>query len=99
MYVSVAIWVDILRESSAEFYASLAPRWYNAHCLSHSRMCSQALIVTHQLAEKDQFDSYLTQVLFPLRPVLSFGRSAAAEPAASVETCVWYWWKDCPYAT
>ena len=51
--------------------------------------------MTHSLAELDQFDSYLNEVLFPLRPVLCFGRSAKAEPAACVEECVWHWWKDC----
>ena len=52
--------------------------------------------MTHSLAEVDQFDSYLNEVLFPLRPVLCFGRSAKAEPAACVEECVWHWWKDRP---
>ena len=54
--------------------------------------------MTHPLAEEDQFDTYLNQALQPLRPVLTFGRSAKAEPAARIEHCVWYWWKDCPLA-
>ena len=51
-------------------------------------MCSQALNVAQQLAETDQFDSYVTRALQPVRPVLTFGRSAKAEPAARIEDCV-----------
>ena len=62
-------------------------------------MCRQALIVTQQLAETDQFDSYVTRALLHVRPALTFGRSAKAEPAARIEDCVWYWWQDFPHAT
>ena len=54
----------------------------------------KAVIVSHELAEPEHFDSYLARVLQPLVPLISFGRSAAAAPAVHPQFAVWHWWKD-----
>ncbi len=54
----------------------------------------QAFILSHELTPKDDMDTYLARQLSPLRPMISFGRAAKADPVCKSEECVWYWWKD-----
>jgi hypothetical protein len=55
---------------------------------------SQALVLTHELSRPEDYDGYLPRVLAPLRPVLSFGRSARAWPPAKVNSAVFHWWRE-----
>ena len=54
----------------------------------------QAFILSHELTPKNDMDTYLARQLSPLRPMISFGRAAKADPVCKPEECVWYWWKD-----
>ena len=66
------------------------------HCMrvhSGTRLM-QAVIVSHELAQPEHFDSYLARVLQPLVPIIGFGRAAAAPPAVEPRFAVWHWWKD-----
>jgi hypothetical protein len=54
----------------------------------------QAFILSHELSDKKDMDTYLARQLSPLRPMISFGRAAKADPVCKPEECVWYWWKD-----
>ena len=54
----------------------------------------QALVLTHELTKERDFDTYLPRRLAPLRPLLSYGRSAKAYPQADASHCVFSWWKD-----
>ena len=56
---------------------------------------AQALVMTHEGTDYRQFDTYLWRKLAPVRPLLSFGRSATAEPRTKPQYCVWHWWQDC----
>lgn len=53
----------------------------------------KALVLTHELA-KGTYDPYLSDMLWPLRPLLCFGRSAAAAPAGEAKHAVMCWWRD-----
>jgi hypothetical protein len=55
---------------------------------------TQALVLTHELSKPEDYDGYLPRVLAPLRPVLSFGRSARAWPPAKANVAVYSWWRD-----
>jgi hypothetical protein len=55
---------------------------------------SQALVVTHELSPERDIDTYLSRRLSPVRPLLSFGRSAKAFPQTRMDEVVYYWWKD-----
>jgi hypothetical protein len=55
---------------------------------------TEALILTHELTKEEDMDAYLPTQLAPLRPVICFGRSAAAPPAVPKRHAVWHWWKD-----
>jgi hypothetical protein len=46
------------------------------------------------MSENKDKDTYLATQLSPLRPMISFGRAARADPVCKPEECVWYWWKD-----
>ena len=63
-------------------------------CMRNSMHVVKAVIVSHELAEPEHFDSYLARVLQPLVPLITFGRSAAAAPAVDPQFAVWHWWKD-----
>jgi hypothetical protein len=54
----------------------------------------QAFILSHELSPKEEMDTYLARQLKPLRPMISFGRAAKADPECKTHECVWYWWKD-----
>ena len=56
----------------------------------------EALVLSHELAHPDSYDSYLVHALRPLRPLYSFGRSAAAFPPTKVRMAVMCWWQDPP---
>ena len=46
------------------------------------------------MTQESYFDTYLPRRLAPLRPLLSYGRSAQAYPQAKAMHCVYSWWKD-----
>ena len=52
------------------------------------------LILTHECANENEFDTYLLDQMFPVRPVICFGRSAAASPKVGKEQAVRHWWED-----
>jgi hypothetical protein len=54
----------------------------------------QAFILSHELSPTKEMDTYLARQLKPLRPMISFGRAAKADPECKTHECVWYWWKD-----
>ena len=54
----------------------------------------EALVLTHELQDIDRMDCYLSEVLYPLTPLLVFGRSAKAFPAEKNDKVVFDWWKD-----
>jgi hypothetical protein len=54
----------------------------------------QAFILSHEMSEPKDMDTYLARTLSPLRPMISFGRAAKAQPECKPDECVWYWWKD-----
>ena len=54
----------------------------------------EALILTHELTPEGDFDTYLARELQPLRPLISFGRSAKAFPECEPKVAVFSWWRD-----
>jgi hypothetical protein len=54
----------------------------------------QAFILSHELTPEEEMSTCLARQLSPLRPMISFGRAAKADPVCKPEECVWYWWKD-----
>ena len=50
--------------------------------------------MTHELADVDRMDGYLAETLYPLTPLLVFGRSSKAFPAEKNKNVVFDWWKD-----
>ena len=55
-----------------------------------------ALVLSHELANEKEFDTYLVNELQPVRPLICFGRSAAAPPTIAKEDAVRCWWQDLP---
>ena len=53
-----------------------------------------ALVLTHEAVPANQMDTYLWQHLSPIRPILSFGRSAKTRPCSDARVCVYHWWQD-----
>ena len=76
----------------------------HAHCVGHttvtspqcivSVLFSKALVLTHELTPEKDFDMYLGRRLAPVRPLLSYGRSAKAFPKVEARQAVYWWWKD-----
>ena len=54
----------------------------------------QALVLTHELTPSRDFDTCLARRLAPVRPLLSYGRSAKSYPQAPAKVAVYSWWKD-----
>lgn len=54
----------------------------------------KALVLSHEGAPDDTIDTYLASMLFPMRPVVCWGRSASAEPRCEPCDAIWYWFKD-----
>ena len=54
---------------------------------------AEALVLTHELA-LGTYDPYLSEVLWPLRPLLCFGRSAKAFPTCPAKHAVMCWWRE-----
>jgi hypothetical protein len=54
----------------------------------------KALILTHEMTDSSSFDSYIARTLQPLRPLLAYGRAAAAYPQVKKKHAVWHFWKD-----
>ena len=76
-------------------------------CLHVTMMCMRcirfaqkraykALILTHELTPEGDFDTYLARQLFPVRPLISYGRSAKAWPPCEPKVAVFSWWRDRP---
>ena len=63
--------------------------WVRAMC------AGQVLVLTHELEGRESQDDYLALALWPARPLLCYGRAAAAYPPAKRKTTVWQWWKEC----
>ena len=55
-----------------------------------------ALVLSHELANEREFDTYLVDMLRPVRPLICFGRAAAAPPRIEKQHAVRCWWKDRP---
>ena len=55
---------------------------------------AQALIITHELARKEEMDDFFARKLHPLEPVLVCGRSYKANPPCKACESLWYGWKD-----
>lgn len=51
-------------------------------------------MLTHELEEPGNLNTYLAQALSPLRPLYTFGRSFGAAPRIPREQAVWDFWKD-----
>ena len=51
-------------------------------------------MLTHELTPEADMDTYLARRLAPVRPLLSFGRSAKAYPRVPASVAVYSWWKD-----
>ena len=54
----------------------------------------EVLILTHELTDEGDFDTYLARELSPVRPLISFGRSAKAWPTCEAKVAVFSWWRD-----
>lgn len=51
-------------------------------------------MLTHEQATPQVYDDYLVHRLKPVRPLLTFGRSAAAFPTTGMKCAVMSWWRD-----
>ena len=51
-------------------------------------------MLTHQSAPNELWEPYLSYLLYPLRPLVLFGRDAALSPSCPKEEAVYYGWKD-----
>jgi hypothetical protein len=54
----------------------------------------KALVLSHERAKDDTVSSYLATMLFPLRPIICWGRSAACVPECDASEAIWWWFKD-----
>jgi hypothetical protein len=53
------------------------------------------LVLTHERAKAEEYATYLSRVLFPVRPLLCWGRAAMLSPKCEKEEAVRSWWKEC----
>ena len=51
-------------------------------------------MLTHELTPESDFDTYLVRAISPVRPLISFGRSAKAWPMCEPAVAVYSWWRD-----
>ena len=64
-------------------------------CVCVCSSCSvKALVLTHELTKDSDLDTYLARRLAPVRPLISWGRSAKAYPQVEVQNSVFSWWQD-----
>ena len=54
----------------------------------------QVLVLSHPLSNTEEIDSYLAERLYPVRPLVFWGRSAKAEPVVKSDLSVQSWWED-----
>ena len=54
----------------------------------------KALVITHELSPGVLFDTYLYDKCHPVRPILSYGRSAKMDPPCAPHLAVWHCWQD-----
>ena len=67
---------------------------YVVHVLSFLRLrAHEASVLTHELADVDRMDCYLGETLYPLTPLLVFGRSSKTFPAEKNDNVVFEWWQ------
>ena len=69
-------------------------RLQSVECVDSMQNNMQALILTHELTPESDFDTYLARTLKPVRPLISFGRSAKAWPPCEPSVAVFCWWRD-----
>ena len=62
--------------------------------LSVTLQAHEALVLTHELAEVDRMEGYLAETLYPLNPLVLFGRSSKAHTREKKKEVVFEWWKD-----
>ena len=93
LYTSFHCWLAILLACQAGFARRvlMCVCCLAACCVLLTRLlCSlQALVLTHELTPESDVTTYLPRKLAPLRPLLSFGRSAKAYPQAQAMHCVY----------
>ena len=53
----------------------------------------EALILTHEESKPKFFDTHLSEVLYPIRPILIQGRSYKADPPCKPEHSMYYFYK------
>jgi len=54
----------------------------------------EALVITHENTREERYDTYLSECLQPVRPLLVFGRPSKAKPGCPNWQAVYDWWKD-----
>ena len=55
---------------------------------------SKALVVSYEGSRAEDLDPYLANRLYPLQPLVLWGRTADIVPKVSKKHAVLYWWKD-----
>ena len=56
----------------------------------------EALVISHELSDTQYVDTYIARALHPVRPLISFGRSARAYPQVKAKNAVFHWWQELP---
>ena len=51
-------------------------------------------MLTHQSAPNELWEPYLSYLLYPLRPMVLFGRGATLQLSCPKDEAVYYGWKD-----
>ena len=51
-------------------------------------------MLTHQSAPNELWEPYLGHLLYPLRPMVLFGRDATLQPSCPKHEAVYHGWKD-----
>ena len=54
----------------------------------------QVLVLSHEGASRQEMQPYLSQKLWPCRPLILYGKAAAREPPCHKQECVYYAWRD-----
>lgn len=69
-------------------------RWHSHAGLLFSCACRQAIVISHELSNPDEYDTHLTDMLTPLRPLICMGRSRLAGPSCRPDESLFHFWKD-----
>ena len=62
-----------------------------------STFLDQALVLTYESAPEATWEPYVAHRLWPLRPMICYGRDKSAQPPCKTEHAVFYFWQDCCY--